>query len=57
MPPPRSAMSVGIVPTPSATRSRPVNTPSTPATPRAAAASIATTSAWACGERTNAAKA
>ena len=32
MPPPRSAISVGIAPTPSATRSRPVNTPSTPAT-------------------------
>jgi tetratricopeptide (TPR) repeat protein len=34
---------------------RPVNTPSTPATRRAGAGSIATTSAWACGERTNAA--
>jgi hypothetical protein len=52
MPPPRSAMSVGITPTPSATRSRPVNTPSMPATPRPAPASIAIPSVWAWGERT-----
>ncbi len=45
MPPPRSAIKVGIAPTPSATRSRPVNTPSTPATARAAVGSTATTSA------------
>jgi len=55
MPPPRSAINVGIAPTPPSARSRPVNTPSTPATASAGVPSIATTSAWACGERTNAA--
>ena len=55
MPPPRSAINVGIGPTPSATRSRPVNTPSTPSMPSAGFASMDITSAWACGERTNAA--